>query len=176
MHLRLCRHAGFLHAGFMHVSLAATLLLGACGATPDPGWSGGIPRGKAAVVTLEHALTDPPRLIGMVNETHPGLQANVSSGEKSELRRSGIKSVPDTSMDALLERLQSQGFLDWSTPIEQVTPLAGFAIQSSGDRMLSAFDGRSGMAIQPWAGLGVAFVWAFGALAVGYLALRLRDV
>lgn len=60
--------------------------------------------------------------------------------------------------------------------IEQVTPLAGMAIQSSGDRMLSAFDGRSGMPIQPWAGLGVALAWAFGALAVGYLALRLRDV
>ena len=57
-----------------------------------------------------------------------------------------------------------------------MTPLAGFAIQSSGDRMLSAFDGRSGMAIPPWAGLGVAFAWAFGALTVGYLALRLRDV
>ena len=50
------------------------------------------------------------------------------------------------------------------------------AIQSSGDRMLSAFDGRSGMPIQPWAGLGVAFAWAFGALALGYVALRVRDV
>jgi ABC-2 type transport system permease protein len=60
--------------------------------------------------------------------------------------------------------------------IEQVTPLAGMAIQSSGDRMLSAFDGRGGMPIQPWAGLGVAFAWAFGLLALGFLALRYRDV
>jgi hypothetical protein len=60
--------------------------------------------------------------------------------------------------------------------IEQLTPLAGMAIQSSGDRMLSAFDGRSGMPIEPWVGLGVAFVWALGLLGLGYVALRVRDV
>jgi hypothetical protein len=54
--------------------------------------------------------------------------------------------------------------------IEQFTPLAGMAI-----RMLSAFDGRSGMPIGPWQGLGVAFAWAFGALALGFFALRYRD-
>jgi hypothetical protein len=59
--------------------------------------------------------------------------------------------------------------------IEQFTPLAGMAIQSTTDRMLSAFDGRSGMPIGPWQGLGVAFAWAFGALALGFLALRHRD-
>jgi hypothetical protein len=31
------------------------------------------------------------------------------------------------------------------------------------------------MPIGPWAGLGVAFAWALGALAVGYLVLRARD-
>jgi hypothetical protein len=41
---------------------------------------------------------------------------------------------------------------------------------------LMAFDGRSGMPISPWAGLGVAFAWAFGALALGFVALRYRDV
>jgi hypothetical protein len=60
--------------------------------------------------------------------------------------------------------------------IEQFTPLAGMAIQSTTDRMLMAFDGRSGMPISPWAGLGVAFAWAFGALALGFVALRYRDV
>ena len=60
--------------------------------------------------------------------------------------------------------------------IEQVTPLAGMAIQSSGTRMLSAFDDRSGMPIGPWQGLGVAFAWALGLLALGYLALRHRDI
>jgi hypothetical protein len=59
--------------------------------------------------------------------------------------------------------------------IEQVTPLAGMAIQSTTDRMLMAFDGRSGMPIGPWQGLGVAFAWAFGALALGYVFLRYRD-
>jgi ABC-type transport system involved in multi-copper enzyme maturation permease subunit len=60
--------------------------------------------------------------------------------------------------------------------IEQFTPLAGMAIQSTTDRMLSAFDGRSGMPIGPWEGLGVAFAWALAALAVGFVALRYRDV
>lgn len=60
--------------------------------------------------------------------------------------------------------------------IEQCTPLAGMAIQSTTDRMLMAFDGRSGMPISPWAGLGVAFAWALGALALGFVALRYRDV
>jgi hypothetical protein len=60
--------------------------------------------------------------------------------------------------------------------IEQFTPLAGMAIQSTTDRMLSAFDGRSGMPIGPREGLGVAFAWALGALAVGFVSLRYRDV
>jgi hypothetical protein len=60
--------------------------------------------------------------------------------------------------------------------IEQFTPLAGMAIQSTTDRMLSAFDGRSGMPIGAWEGLGVAFAWALGALAVGFVSLRYHDV
>jgi ABC-type transport system involved in multi-copper enzyme maturation permease subunit len=60
--------------------------------------------------------------------------------------------------------------------IEQFTPLAGMAIQSTTDRMLAAFDGRSGMPIGPWQGLGVAFAWALGALALGFLVLRYRDL
>lgn len=59
--------------------------------------------------------------------------------------------------------------------IEQLTPLAGMAVQSTTDRMLSAFDGRSGMPVGPWQGLGVAFAWALVALALGYVALRYRD-
>jgi hypothetical protein len=49
------------------------------------------------------------------------------------------------------------------------------AIQSTTDRMLAPFDGHSGMPIGPWEGLGVAFVWALGALVVGYALLRARD-
>ena len=47
------------------------------------------------------------------------------------------------------------------------------AIQSTTDRMLSPFDGRTGMPIGPWEGLGVAFAWALGALAVGYASCAL---
>jgi ABC-type transport system involved in multi-copper enzyme maturation permease subunit len=61
--------------------------------------------------------------------------------------------------------------------IEQLTPLAGMAIQSTTDRMLAAFaDGQGEMPISPWAGLGVAFAWALGLLALGCLVLRYRDV
>jgi hypothetical protein len=49
------------------------------------------------------------------------------------------------------------------------------AIQSTTDRMLAPFDGRLGMPVSPWQGLGVAFAWALGALALGWLALRQRD-
>lgn len=59
--------------------------------------------------------------------------------------------------------------------IEQFTPLAGMAIQSTTDRMLSAFDGRSGMPIGPWQGLGVAFAWALALLAIAFVAIRYRD-
>jgi len=59
--------------------------------------------------------------------------------------------------------------------IEQFTPLAGMAVQSTTGRMLSAFDGGNGMPIGPWQGLGVAYAWALGSLAVGYLLLRTRD-
>ena len=50
------------------------------------------------------------------------------------------------------------------------------AIQSTTDRMLAPFDGRLGMPIGPWQGLGVTFAWALGALALGFLLLRYRDV
>jgi hypothetical protein len=59
--------------------------------------------------------------------------------------------------------------------IEQITPLAGMAIQSTTGRMLAAFAGDQGMPIGPWQGLGVAFAWALGACACGYLVLRARD-
>jgi ABC-2 type transport system permease protein len=60
--------------------------------------------------------------------------------------------------------------------LEQFSPLAGMAIQSTTGRMLSAFDSEHrGMPIPPWAGLGVAFAWALGSLALGYMLLRTRD-
>jgi len=60
--------------------------------------------------------------------------------------------------------------------IAQSTPVAGMAIQSTTDRMLAPFDGRWGMPIGPWQGLGVAFAWALGCLALGFVALRYPDV
>ncbi|HEY7706581.1 MAG TPA: ABC transporter permease subunit [Gaiellaceae bacterium] len=59
--------------------------------------------------------------------------------------------------------------------VEQFSPLAGMAVQSTTDRMLSAFDGKTEMPIGHWTGLGVSFVWALALLALGYALLRARD-
>jgi ABC-2 type transport system permease protein len=61
------------------------------------------------------------------------------------------------------------------TRLQQLSPLAGMAVQSTTGRMLSQFGGDGGMPIGPWAGLGVAFAWALALLAAGYVALRARD-
>jgi hypothetical protein len=61
------------------------------------------------------------------------------------------------------------------TRIEQLSPLAGMAVQSTTDRMLSPFESRQGMPIGHWAGLGVTFAWALAALGVGAVLLRARD-
>jgi hypothetical protein len=79
----------------------------------------------------------------------------------------GLLFLPLLFLSAFPERI--------STRIEQLTPLAGMAIQSTTDRMLAPFDGRGGMPIGPWQGLGVAFAWALGTLACGYVLLRARD-
>jgi ABC-2 type transport system permease protein len=82
---------------------------------------------------------------------------------------SGLLFLPFLFIGALPENLAKRA--------EQSTPLAGMAIQSTTDRMLSAFDGgHGGMPIGPWQGLGVAFAWALGALALRFLLLRYRDV
>jgi len=59
--------------------------------------------------------------------------------------------------------------------IVQASPLAGMAVQATTGRMLSKFADVDGMPIGPWQGLGVAYAWALGSLAVGYLVLRGRD-
>jgi ABC-2 type transport system permease protein len=49
------------------------------------------------------------------------------------------------------------------------------AVQSTTGGMLSAFADVEGMPIGPWRGLGIAYAWALGSLAVGYVLLRRRD-
>jgi ABC-2 type transport system permease protein len=56
----------------------------------------------------------------------------------------------------------------WLHRLERYTPVnAGLTIQAT--------TGLRGLAITPWAGLGVLAVWAAGALLVGGFLLRLRD-
>jgi ABC-2 type transport system permease protein len=56
----------------------------------------------------------------------------------------------------------------WQRHLEQLGPMtAGLEIQAS--------SGLRGLPLSPWAGLGVLAAWAFAALLVGGLLLRLRD-
>ena len=80
----------------------------------------------------------------------------------------GLFFVPVLFLGAFPQRI--------ATRIAQLRPVAGMAVQSTSDRMLAPFDGRLGMPIGPWQGLGVAFAWALGALTVGYVLLRVLDV
>jgi ABC-2 type transport system permease protein len=58
---------------------------------------------------------------------------------------------------------------DWQRWIYRVAPsTAGTTIQQTVD--------MAGLPIGPWAGLGVAALWAFGAFALGAFVLRARDV
>jgi hypothetical protein len=41
--------------------------------------------------------------------------------------------------------------------------------------MLDAFGEVAGTPIGPWQGLAIAYTWALGSLAFGYVALRRRD-
>jgi hypothetical protein len=133
-------------------------------------------RGYVAPAYPSVSITDPGAARAVVGT---GLlltaYALISLGAGTVLRHAGVTVtfgigllfVPMLMLGAFPE--------DVRVRLEQVTPLAGMAIQSTTDRMLSAFDGQGGMPIGPWAGLGVAFAWALGALAVGYLFLRARD-
>jgi hypothetical protein len=63
------------------------------------------------------------------------------------------------------------------TRLEQFSPVAGMAIQSTTGRMMSAFHGGDNpIPIGHWTGLGVTFTWALVLLALGYARLRIRDV
>ena len=59
------------------------------------------------------------------------------------------------------------GNLTWRNRVDRYSPMAGINIQAT--------TGLKGLAITPWAGLGVLAIWAGAALLTGGLLLRLRD-
>jgi len=64
--------------------------------------------------------------------------------------------------------LASIGNMQWQHRLERWAPtIAGLTIQDT--------TGLRSLVISPWGGLGVLGIWAAAALAVGALALRLRD-
>jgi ABC-2 type transport system permease protein len=59
------------------------------------------------------------------------------------------------------------GNLTWQHRVQRYSPMAGLNIQAT--------TGLKGLAITPWAGLGVLAIWAAAGLLAGGLLLRLRD-
>ena len=132
--------------------------------------------GYAPPAYPEASLTDPSAARAVVGTALlVTAYALLSLGIGTILRHSGATIA--TGVGVLFLPLLFLGAFpeSFARRLEQFTPLAGMAIQSTGDRMLMAFDGRSGMPISPWQGLAVAFAWALGALALGLVALRYRD-
>jgi len=133
-------------------------------------------RGYVAPAYPPVSLTDPEALRAVVGTALLlTAYALIALGIGTVLRHTGatiaaaiaVVFVPLLMLGAFPEHVQ--------TRLQQVTPLAGMSIQSTTGRMLSSFGDGSGMPIQPWAGLGVAFAWAVGLLALGFVLLRTRD-
>ncbi|MFD0632697.1 hypothetical protein ACFQ9X_14965 [Catenulispora yoronensis] len=58
---------------------------------------------------------------------------------------------------------------DWHRHAQQMSPMqAGLTVQATVD--------VAGQPLSPWQGVGVLALWAFGALGVGGVVMRLRDV
>jgi len=108
---------GLLLRGRAHAPLAL-LVVAACAGVSGRSGAVTLARGRATVVTLENANYDPPKSIGLVSANHPGVQR-----ADAELRRSGFKKAETAAMDALLDRLEEQGFLEGGVVVQSVAPL-----------------------------------------------------
>ena len=101
------------------LALLAPVVAGACAGHSDlRGGIDSLPRNHPAVVTIENARFDPPRTIALISADHPGVKS-----EDAALRRSGFKRAEPSAMDALLDRLESQGFLSYAIRVESLAPL-----------------------------------------------------
>jgi hypothetical protein len=108
---------GFLLRCRAHAPVALLVVAACAGASGSDG-TVELARGRATVVTLENARYDPPRSIGLVDENHPGVRK-----EDAELRRSGFKRADTAAMDALLDRLEEEGFLASGVRVQSLRPL-----------------------------------------------------
>lgn len=98
-------------------SLAVAGLVSCSGTGGGDDWSGGLPTGEPAVVTMENLSYSPPRVLGLVSDDHPAAKQ-----QESAIRRSGIKRIPPSRMERLLEVLDSEGFVAASAPLNEFTP------------------------------------------------------
>jgi ABC-2 type transport system permease protein len=134
-------------------------------------------RGYAAPAYPSVSLTDPAAARAVVGTALLlTAYALIALGLGTALRHTGMTvaaAIGIVFVPLLMLGLFPEGI---RVRIEQLTPLAGMAIQVTNDRMLAAFDdGRRGMPIGHWSGLGVAYAWALGTLALGWIVLRKRD-
>ncbi len=126
MRERSTRYAVAMHRGFppcrralgpvalLTAALLAPIAVVACSGTGALE----LEHGKPTVVTLEDARHDPPRTLGLVSDNHPGVQRYDSA-----LRRTGFKKVPTDAVDALLDRLDSQGLLTYGVKVKELGEL-----------------------------------------------------
>lgn len=134
-------------------------------------------RGYVAPAYPPVGLTDPPAVRAIAGTALLlTAYALLALGVGVVLRHSGVTIAIGVGFLFLPVLFLSAFPESWATKIQQLTPLAGMAIQVTTDRMLAPFDGRGDLPIEPWVGLGVAFAWALGLLGAGYAFLRTRDV
>jgi ABC-2 type transport system permease protein len=102
--------------------------------------------------------------------------ALIALGIGTVLRHTGATIATGFALIFLPVLMLSMLPVDLRIRVEQFSPLAGMAVQSTTDRMLSAFhSGGNGIPIGHWTGLAVTFAWALALLALGYARLRTRD-
>ena len=120
---RSTRYAVAMHRGspsrrraLFAVALLPTVLLALAACAGSGGDE--LERGRPTVITLEDARHEPPRTLGLVSEDHPGVQRHDSS-----LRRSGFKKAPTPDVEALLDRLESLGLLEYGVRVPELAAL-----------------------------------------------------
>jgi len=136
--------------------LAGWLILPGHGYTAAPGFTG-------------LSLADGPVLRATIGSVvYLGLIALLSLGIGTLVRDSAV--AIGTAIGLLYLFPVVEAFVSnpvWQRRLERYSPMAGLNIQATTD--------LKGLAIGPWAGLGVLAIWSAAALLAGGLALRLRD-
>jgi ABC-2 type transport system permease protein len=143
--------------GVLTSVLAGRLILPGHGFTPAHGYSA-------------LSLTNGPDLRAAVGSVlYLALIALLALGAATAVRDPAVSIGVVLGLVYLFPVIASALDPHWSRRLEQIGPMtAGLSIQAT--------TGLRSLPLTPWQGLSVLALWAAGALLVGGLALRLRDV